>query len=159
MQIVKNPQVDADVRMLLGVFSDLLPDGREVQHEQIETVLKLARTSSRYRTVTKKWRRIVFEERGVYLNGRGVAGRGFVALLPNEMVRFGNREVRGAGRRFQKAIAIMALPADEQLSADVKRQRQLLLAATERIAREHKHELRAVTRALAPMKQLPRATA
>lgn len=158
-QIVKNPRNEADVRLLLDVFPDLLPDGRVITHEQLEAVLKMPRLGGRYKTVVTKWRRILFTEKRVYLDGRVAEGQGFVCLTPNEMVRFGNREVRSAGRKVKKAIAVSAAPNDEELSEEMRRYRSLLQAAAIKIAHEHKQTLREVSKAMAPMKQLPRASA
>ena len=159
MRIEKNPRTDVDVALLMAVFSDLLPDGREIAHEQIEAVLTTNRATSRYRTVTNKWRRDLLNERGVYLDGQMAHGRGFVVLTPNEMVRFGNRSVRAAGRKFRRALAVVAAPKDEDLSADPRRYRALLSAAIEKIASENRHTLRSIGKALAPPQQLPRAQA
>jgi hypothetical protein len=158
MQIAKNRRTDVDVDLLWTVFPDLLPDGREVTHDQIEAVLKESRISSRYRTVVTKWRKRLLRERAIYLDGMTAKGRGFVVLTPDEMVRFGNRSVRQAGRKVKKAIAVASLPNDEALSVDTRRYRGLLMVALEKIATEHKATLKAVSKALQPMQQLPRAS-
>ena len=129
MTIQKNPAIEADVRLLLTVFPDLLPDGRVILHEQLEATLKMSRLTSRYRTVVTKWRKVVFNERRVELDGRSAEGRGYVVLTPDEMVRYGNRNVRAAGRKIQKAIQVASAPNDEELSTDVRRYRMLLMGA------------------------------
>jgi hypothetical protein len=156
MKIAKNPATDADVSLLLTVFPDLIPDGRRITHEQLESVLKMSRLNSRYRTVVNRWRKLLFIERRVYLDGRIGDGTGFAVLTPDEMVRFANREVRSAGRKLKKAIAVASAPNDDELSVGMLRYRQLLEAAAVRIAQEHRSALRAVSKALEPMKQLPR---
>lgn len=157
-KIQKNPVTAADVALLMTVFGDLVPDGRQVTHEQIEAALKMNRATGRYRTVTDRWRRVLFRERRVWLDGRAAEGRGFIAMTPDDMVRFGaSREVRSAGRKFKKALALLSAPKDEELSDAVRRQRQLFLAATEKIVRENRSALRDVSKALGPAKQLPRA--
>ncbi len=98
MKIVRNPLIEADVDRLWHVFADILPDGREIRHEQIEAALRLNRAQSRYRTVVAKWRRRLFDEKRIALDGQIAQGRGFVVLTPDGMVRFGNRRVRAAGR-------------------------------------------------------------
>ena len=158
MKIEKNPRTDVDVQLLWTVFPDLLPDGREVTHEQIEAVLKESRLSSRYKRVVSKWRRQLLQEKGICLDGQMAHGRGFVALTPDEMVRFGNRAVRQAGKKLQKGIQVASVPDDVNLSDDVKRYRGILMVAMVKIAADHKGVLRQVSKALAPMKQLPRKT-
>lgn len=152
-----NPSTAADVQLLWDVFPDLLPDGREITHAQIEAVLKMRHQSSRYRSVVTKWRRQLFRERGVYLDGQVAQGRGFIALAPDEMVRFGNRRVREAGRKFRKGLAVLAAPRDEDLSLDMRRYRQLLEATVVKITHDNRSALRDVARAMAPQPQLPRA--
>jgi hypothetical protein len=156
MKIVKNPKTDADVKLLRDVFGRVLPDGTEIAHEQIEAVLRIPHASSRYRAVTHKWRRELFQENGVYLDGRAAEGRGFVALTPDQMIRFANRGVRAAGRKLRRMIAVASAPDDDALSPQLRQYRQALLAATERIAREHRAQLRDVSRSLSSPKQLPR---
>lgn len=158
-KIEKNPRTDVDVQLLRDVFPDLLPDGREVTHAQIETVLSEARISARYKRVVAKWRRQLLMERGIWLDGLLAQGRGFVALTPDEMVRFGNRGVRAAGRKLRKALVVASTPNDAALSDQTRRWRGLLTIAMEKIAQEHKTTLREVGKALAPMKQLPRKAA
>lgn len=156
-KIVKNPRTDVDVQHLMTVFPDIQPDGREVTHDQIEAVLSESRLSSRYRRVVNKWRKLLLAERAVWLDGQTAQGRGFVALTPDEMVRFGNRGVRTAGRKLRKSLVVLSAPDDASLSADMRKYRSLLGAAIERIATEHRSVLREVSKALSPQRQLPRA--
>jgi hypothetical protein len=156
MTITKNPRNDVDVALLREVFPDLLPDGREITHEQLEAVLMMKRVQSRYRTVVGKWRKQLLDERGLWLDGQLAHGRGFVVLTPDEMVRYGNRNVRAAGRKIRKSLAVVSAPRDEALSADTRRYRSLLQAAILKIADENKNTLRSIGKALAPMHQLPR---
>lgn len=157
MKFVKNPEHDADVRRLLQVFPDILPDGRCLTHEQIEAAITCSRLSSRYRAVVHKWRRVLLTERSVYLDGLSASGKGFVSLTPDEMVRYGNRGVRFAGRKLRKALAVVSLPNDAALSEDTRRYRGLLETAIAKITHEQRIALRDVSRSLAAPKQLPRA--
>lgn len=157
MKIVKNPRNDVDVEMLKKVFPDLLPDGREITHEQLETVLQTPRTLSRYHTVINKWRKQLLHERGLWLDGHVLHGRGFVVLEPDAMVHYANRGVRSAGRKLRKNLAIMSAPKDIELSEDTRRYRRLLEAAVVKITTENRKTLREVGRALTPPKQLPRS--
>jgi len=155
----RNPRIDADVQLLLGRFRDLLPDGRLLQHVEIESLLKLTHTSSRYRSVTDKWRRVLFEEQHLYLDGRGGRGLGFVVLTPDEMIRFANRRVRAVGRALHKAIRIIATPRPEDLTDSATRVYQArLLVVTEQVLNTHKHALLDMTKALRPAPVLPRAS-
>lgn len=156
MRFQKDPQNDADVRHLLTLFGDLLPDGRAITHEQIEAALSLSKLSSRYKTVVSKWRRVVFDERRVYLDGRAGEGKGFICLTPDDMVRYANRSVRSAGRQVKKALSVASAPHDNDLSEDVKLYRARLSIVMLRLAAEHRESIREIGRALAPMQQLPK---
>lgn len=50
------------------------------------------------------------------------------------------------------------MPDDEELSFESRRYRGLLQVAMERIASEHKSALRDISKALAPMRQLPKVS-
>jgi len=158
MQIVRNPRTEVDVQRLCEVFPDLLPDGRQIRHEQLEALLSANRASARYRTVVQKWRKRVFEDRRVYLDGRAALGAGFIALTPDEMVNFGIKGVREVGRKLKKALAVMSAPDDAELDEANRRRRGILEAAVLKLAAEQRHTLRDISKALAPPMQLPRAT-
>lgn len=155
----RNPRVDADVELLLGRFRDLIPDGRTIAHEEIESLLKLNRKASRYQTVTKKWRRILLHENRVFLDGRSALGAGFISLTPDEMIRYSNRRVRQVGRIVRKAIMIASLPDPSELkSSETRNYQARLLVACEQLNNTHKHVLFDLTKALQPPRQLPRAS-
>ena len=155
MSIEKNPRTDVDVALLREVFCDLLPDGREVTHEQVEAVLREARTSARYRRVVLKWRRQLLFERAVYLDGQMAHGRGFICLTPDEMVRFGTRQVRAAGRKLRKGLRVAGTPDDSKLSAEVRRGRQMLAVVVAKLELASQGALKDISRALAPPPSLP----
>lgn len=149
------PRTDADVRLLLDRFKDCLPDGRILSHETIESALTMSRDSSRYKTVIRHWRRILFQEQRVFLDGRSAYGHGFKALTPDEMVRYANREVRAIGRKLKRAIIIAATPADSEIADDNNRiYRARLLSATEQIAQAHGRVVKDLSSALRPPKQI-----
>lgn len=156
-KIVKNPRTDVDVELLRKVFPDLLPDGREVLHSQIESVLGSSRLTSRYKRVVTKWRRGLLLERSVWLDGMLADGRGFVALTADEMTRFGNRAVRATGRKLQRAIAVVMAADEHELSESARLWRGKLIMAMEKMTADQRAALRDISKALRPIKQLPRA--
>lgn len=154
----KNPRVSADVELLLGRFRDLLPDGRVIAHQEIETLLRTPRTSSRYKLVTKKWREIVLRENRVFLDGRSAFGQGFQSLTPDDMIRYSHKRVRQVGRILQKAIRVASLPDPSELrSSETRNYQARLMVACEQIAQAHKHVLLDLTKGLQPPRPLPRA--
>lgn len=155
----RNPNTDEDVRQLQIVFGDLLPDGRLVTHQQIEAVIGVSHLTAHYRTVTNRWRKLLVAERSVYLDGVAAQGSGFVSLTPDEMVRFGNRGARIAGRKVLRSMAVMSLPDDAALSEGMRRYRARLSMAVAQIAETHRTQLRDVSRALAPTPSLPKRKA
>lgn len=157
-KIPRNPQTDVDVRRLREHFRDLLPDGRLIEHGEIEKLIGVKRTRSYYRTATKAWRRSVFEEDRLYLDGRTALGRGFKVLTPDDMVRFANKRVREAGRILKRAVLVAAAPSDEALTdANARAYRARLLAAAQELATTHTETMKALTSALRRPTQLPRA--
>lgn len=152
----KNPRIDSDVELLLGRFRDLLPDGRVISHGEIENVLRIKRRTSRYLTVTKKWRDVVFNEYHIFLDGRAAHGEGFRALTAEEMVRFGHKTVRLVGRQLRKAIKVAALPDPSELSANSKLFQARFMVAVEQIMSTHKRVLIDLSKAMQPPRALPR---
>ena len=154
-QLVHDPRTDADVALLLERFTGLLPDGRLIAHADMEATIHLRRDQSRYRTVLKHWRRVVFQEQRVFLDGRSAEGHGLKALTADEMVRYANREVRAIGRRLKNALLVGATPSDEEISNPANRlYRARLLSAAEQIAKAHSRVIRELSTALKPPRQL-----
>jgi hypothetical protein len=153
-RFIREPRTDADVKLLMEQFADILPDGRLIAHETIEGVLALSRDQARYKTIMKHWRRNLFEEQRVWLDGRAAEGHGFKVLTPDEMVRYANREVRAIGRKLKRAILIAASPLDDEIDASNRLYRARLLSATEQIAQAHGRVVRELTKALQPPRQL-----
>lgn len=152
----KNPRIESDVQLLLGRFRDLLPDGRTIEHQEIEKLLQMSKSNARYQTVTKKWRDIVFHEQHVFLDGRSAFGEGFKALTPEEMIRFSHREVRSVGRKLRKAIRVAALPDPSELTMGSRLFQARLMVAVEQISSTHKRVLIDLSKAMQPTPQLPR---
>lgn len=156
-QFVKEPRTDADVGRLLATFT-IRPDGHIISHDAIEQCVTLRRQDARYRTVTNHWRRRVFQEQRVFLDGRTAEGRGFKALTPDEMVRYSNRQVRAIGRQLKRALIIAATPTDDEIvDPHTRAYRTRLLSAAEQIAAAHDRVLRDIGGALKRPAQLPRS--
>lgn len=154
-KLVHQPQTDADVQLLLAHFAGILPDGRLIAHAEIEEVIHLRRHESRYHAVTKHWRRVLFEEQRVFLDGRSAEGHGFKALTPDEMVRFANREVRAIGRRLKRALLVAASPSDDEIQDPNNRvYRARLISGTQQMAQAHARVIRELSSALKPQRQL-----
>lgn len=155
MEFIQHPQTDADVKRLLDSVPDLVADGRLITHESVERILVMHREQARYKTVVRHWRRAVFQERHVFLDGRSAEGHGWKALTPDEMIRFANREVRGLGRRLKRALILAATPQDDEITDPNSRlYRARLLSATEQIAQAHGRVVRDLSQALKPPRQL-----
>lgn len=152
---LREPRTDLDVKLLLEQFPNLLPDGRLLTHETVERILRIGRDKAHYRTVTDHWRKAVFQEQRIFLDGRSAQGHGFKALTPDEMVRYANREVRAVGKRLRRAIIVAATPQDDELlDPHTRLYRARLLSATEQIAQAHGRVVRELSAALRAPKQL-----
>jgi len=157
--IQRNPRINADVELLLGRFRNVLPDGRLIAHVELESLLKMNRKQSRYRTVTNKWRRILLHEQRVFLDGRAALGDGFIALTPDDMIRYANKRIRQVGRNLRRAIHVASLPDPSELkSSEMRNYQARLLVAYEQVINTHKHVLIDLTKALQPPRPLPRAS-
>ena len=154
----RNPQTDADVNLLLKRFSDLLPDGRLIEHAEVEQTLRTRRETSQYILVVRHWRRALFTEKRLVLDGRAANGQGFIVLTPDEMVRYSNRRVREAGRILRRAIAVAIAPRDDEImDSNTRAYRARLVMATEQIWSTHRRTLREIGSPLRPTPALPRA--
>jgi hypothetical protein len=157
MAFQKNPRVDADVELLLGRYRDLCPNGQLITHDELEAALTLTRKQSRYRTVTAKWRRLLVNEKRVFLDGRSANGHGFVSLTPEEMIRCANKRIRHIGRELRKAIKLAGLPHPTEIAdSEMRNYQARLFVACDQLTRSHKAVLLDLTRALQPPRQLPR---
>lgn len=154
----KNPRTDADVNLLLTRFRDLLPDGRVITHVEVEAVIRVPRTSSYYKTVTKHWRRALFNEQRFFLDGRSAHGEGFKILTPDEMIRWSNARVRAVGRQLRKALIVAVTPRDDEIiDPNTRAWRAHVVSFAEQLNATHGRLLREVGAALRPPAQLPRA--
>lgn len=151
----KDPRTDADVQVLLRHYQDLLADGRILTHEELEGLLKMRRTDARYKTVLRHFRRVVFNERQIFLDGVSAEGLGFRALTGNDMVRYGNRRLRHVGRTLKKAVRVLATPHDDEISdPHARAYRARVLVVAEQMAATHGRSMREVTTALRAPTQL-----
>lgn len=155
--IAKNPRTDVDVRALLEKYPDMQPDGRIVAHEDVEGLLRLNRRHPYYKTVIRHWRRALFDEQRLFIDGRSALGQGFKVLTPDEMIRYSNRQVRAAGRILKKAVKVAATPReDEIVDTNVRAYRARLLSAAEQMLTQHGRVMREIGATLRPPAQLPR---
>jgi hypothetical protein len=98
--------------------------GTTILHEDIEAVLRLPRTESRYKTVVNAWRSKVRREHGIDIRGDlpEVIGVGYRVLAHVEQAQFGNTRTRWGTRQIGRAQVSMAYVDQSVLPADVKRQ-------------------------------------
>ena len=130
---VKNPQTDADVNAVLAMLADLAPDGRIVGHEQCEAVLRVPRDTVRYKLIMGHVRRRLEEERGIVLDGRGLKGKGWLALTRAEQVSRGHVGVRQKFRLAKRDVRRMALPLNEELPESMRSFRAGFVASMSRV--------------------------
>lgn len=104
----------ADVKRLLDTYSELKV-GDEIAHEDVEGVLQITRTASRYRTVTGAWRR--FLQRQENKQVEAVPGIGFRVLNPKERVEVGLQKFGSGTKKQARAIRAVQATPDEGLDA------------------------------------------
>lgn len=102
-----------DVRKLNEAFPELT-EGDEIAHADIEALLGLAHTVSRYRTVTNAWRRSVLNDRNIEV--AAVAGEGFRCLTAPERVSGGIRGVQiGTRKQMRSVRRVMFVRSDDPI--------------------------------------------
>lgn len=112
----------ADVKKLKEALSADLKVDQVIPHEQIEAVIALKRTTSRYRTVVSAWRRQLLDEQNVDLDS--IAGVGYLVLTEPERVRVSIRDHRRGTRKVSRSVGRMArvrtetLPDAERVQAE-----------------------------------------
>lgn len=155
MTIEVNPRNEADVQVLRKRYTDLEPDGRVIRHDELEAVLGLSRTEARYRTVIAKWRKVLWDESQLYLDGMSAEGQGFRVLNGNQMVQHGNKRLRWAGRSIKTAVRVLATPRDDEITdPHARNYRARALVVAEQLVVSHGRSMRELTTALKAPKQL-----
>lgn len=97
---------NADVRKLKEAFPDLT-EGSEITHEEVERVVQLSRESSRYRSVTRAWRRDLLTHSGIDL--AAVPGIGFRCLDAGERIAASVDGFKSGTRKQMRAVRRSAL--------------------------------------------------
>ena len=92
-----------------------LEEGQEVTHEQIEKILRISRGTTRYRTVTFRWKKLIYEKYNKLLVPRFRVGW-IVANAHLRMDAAARRNKSGV-RQIVTAKVIAVQTADKQLTA------------------------------------------
>ncbi len=90
-----------DVHKLLEAFG-VPTAGDKFAHEQIEQVLGIERTASRYRTVTDAWRAHLLNRNNVDLAAE--PGVGFLAMDAEQRITAGLRGVKSGARKVLRSV-------------------------------------------------------
>ena len=103
-----------DVRQLVETFGQSPIEGREITHEEVERVIGVARSASRYKSVTGAWRRHMLAEHNVDVGA--VAGVGFRILRPDERVTASVKSFQGGTRKQMRSIKrVMLVRSDDEV--------------------------------------------
>lgn len=126
---------DPEVRRLKDRYADVARlRGTTIPHDDVEELIGVSRHSSRYKTVTDRWRRHVERETGVVISGQGEAiGVGFRVLTHAEQVTFGVAQRVGAGRRIVRWHASIANTDPAMLSPAQRQVRDFEVAAAAKL--------------------------
>lgn len=126
-----------DVRKLEDAFGKPLA-GAEVSHEQIEEVLGVKRTTSRYKTVTLAWRKQLRTQHNIDLEA--VPGTGFRSLTDAERVGAGVKGARAGVKKVVRSVKRSDAVVTEDAGLQTKQAvlRRLSLAMTDEFNRSMK---------------------
>ena len=106
------PLVD---KLMTAIGNGLSRDGALVTHEMVEQMIDCPRNSGRYRSVVSSWRKRLIAERGIVLDGRRSAGKGFTVLSASGMVDHGCSGLRAARRQVGRAHLVVGITPDAEL--------------------------------------------
>jgi hypothetical protein len=112
-----------DVELLMKAFPSLRRDGSVVAHEEIAKIIGHQHGTTRYRTVVEAWKKAVFREYGIVLDGRLAVGEGFYPLKPAEHNQYAKRQTKTVHRRIRFAAAVVGVVPDEELTTPQRLER------------------------------------
>lgn len=93
--------------------------GQEWTHEEIEGVINVERTTSRYRAITNTWRKQLLRLHQLVVDA--VPGEGFRCLTDGEALRHSDKQLKSSGRKLKKARQTALAVDDTKLkTADEK---------------------------------------
>lgn len=110
-----------DVKRLLEHFGS--PQPRLITHEDVEAVLGITRHTSRYRSVTGAWRKLLEQEHNILVSG---APGGFQILTSPERIDHAMHQRTKGVRRLVRAMKeIVTVPVHELDDRDKHRHMQV----------------------------------
>src|SRR4030095_11956008 len=118
--------LNLDVERLHNAFPEVARLlGQVIPHEQIESILHMRRTDSRYRGVLWQWRNEVEQKTGIWIDGKHseAIGVGFMVLAAKPLLMHANRKREQAARTALKSARRAANANPEQLTTAERRLR------------------------------------
>ena len=125
-----------EVELLNTNFPMLKRCNMLILHEAIEEIIGLSRTSSRYRTIVRRWQEDVLDRRNIVLDGRAAHGQGLLALTAGQMVQLQSKSYRHVERTLEKGIRIAEKAPDSELT-QAERQERTHNATLTRVMQAH----------------------
>jgi len=110
---------EPDVRKIREIYPETgLKIGQIIPYEDVGGIIKQGLDSSRFRSVTTKWRKIVEEETNIIIGvERGI---GFRVLAEGEKVDLAGNKLRSAGRAARRSWMIASRVEASMLSDEEK---------------------------------------
>jgi hypothetical protein len=106
-----------DVRNLCEAWPPThLEDGDRMEYEEVERIIRAARKSERFGTVTTAWRRQVERETGKIIGA--VKGEAFVVLNNSEKLDLSGAKIKTAVRHVRRGYQVAGLTDRKQLSVE-----------------------------------------
>jgi len=96
---------DIELKKLRDAYPESqMKPGDFFSYPEIEKLLDLKWKSSRFGTVTGRWRRVVESETNIFIETD--PGKGFKVLSEAEKVALSGKQIRKAGKRFRRSFVI-----------------------------------------------------
>lgn len=107
---------DIDIRALTDAYG-VPAVGASISYEDVAALIKSPARSSRWTTVTNRWRKRLFKEHNVLIEARDGA---FRAMDPAARVDHGAGKYRSGVKHFRRAYTVIGTTDTSQLSAEQK---------------------------------------
>jgi hypothetical protein len=96
---------EPDIRKLRETFraSEMFP-GKTINYDDVSKIINTPANSSRFKTVTNRWRKLVEQEDGLIIGT--VPGEGFKVLDEAEKLNLSVSKLKGAGRLSRRSYMV-----------------------------------------------------
>jgi len=105
---------EPDIKKIMEKYPHTkMEPGQQIGYEEIGTLLGIDKKSSRFRTITNRWRKLMQSKFGIVIDT--IPGEGFKVLTECEKVGLGSKKLVSAGNMAKKAYYVFSVTDVKQL--------------------------------------------